>query len=312
MDLRFDDRVAIVTGAGKGLGRAYAIGLAARGARVLVNNRRHAGEPSGSADATVEAIRNAGGEALANYCAIEEPEASERIVEQALTAWGRIDIVIHNAAVARGGYFTRMSADDFDYTMRVNFSAPVALTRAVLPQLRAGGYGRMLFSTSAAGLYGNRGQSAYSASKAATLGFMQSIRLEERGYDFRVNAIAPFADTQMTAGYMPGQSDGRFAPELAAAMAIWLVHEDCPASGEVIIAGGGVFRNARTMEGAGLRSADGGELTPEAIARRFDEIRSLANAAPQDSADDCFRRVVEEAGSTRDGSRAGASTYSKR
>jgi len=296
MNLRFDDRVAIVTGAGKGLGRAYAIGLAARGARVLVNNRRHAGEASGSADATVEAIRNAGGEALANYCAIEDPEASERIVEQALTAWGRIDIVIHNAAVANGGYFTRMSADEFDYTMRVNFAAPVALTRAVLPQLRAGGYGRMLFSTSAAGLYGNRGQSAYSASKAAMLGFMQSIRLEERGYDFRVNAIAPFADTQMTAGYMPGQSDGSFAPELAAAMAIWLVHQDCPASGDVIIAGAGVFRNARTMEGAGLRLAPGTEITPESIAGRFRDIRALANVSTQNSADDCFRRVVQDAG----------------
>src|SRR5512139_1788146 len=196
MQYRFDQRVAIVTGAGKGLGRAFALELARRGARVLVNNRAHPGEGVASADAVVAEIRAAGGDARANRASVEAEGAAEDMVAQALAAWGRIDIVIHNAAVAQSGWFTRMPAQEFELTMRINFAAPVALTRAVLPHLRERGYGRMLFCSSAAGLYGNRGQSAYSASKAALLAFMQSIRLEETRYNFRANAIAPFAETQ--------------------------------------------------------------------------------------------------------------------
>lgn len=294
MSLRFESRVALVTGAGQGLGRAYALGLAARGARVLVNNRTHPGEAKHSADDTVAAIRAQGGIAEANYHAVEDPAAPSAMLEQALECWGRVDIVIHNAGIAPSDYFTRMSDQDFERVMRINFHAPMALTRLVLPQMRDRGYGRLLFSTSAAGLYGNRGQAAYSASKAALLGLMHSIRLEERGYDFRVNAIAPFADTRMTAGYMPGQGDGRFGCEGPAALALWLVHEQCTASGDTLIAGGGVFRAARSMEGEGLRIAEAEPVTPEQIAQHYAAIASLAQPGAQDSADACFRRVVEE------------------
>jgi NAD(P)-dependent dehydrogenase (short-subunit alcohol dehydrogenase family) len=292
MSLRFDEQVAIVTGGGKGLGREYALQLAARGARVLVNNRARAGEPLRSADATVQMITAAGGVALANHCNVEDDTAPRQMLAQALGAWGRVDIVIHNAGVAPGDYFTRMRAADFEAVMRINFFAPVALTRVVLPHMRARGYGRMVFSTSAAGLYGNRGQSAYSASKAALLALMQSIRLEERDYDFRVNAIAPFADTQMTAGFMPGQSDGRFSTAWPAALALWFAHRDCGANGDTVIAGGGVFRAARCVEGEGLHIATPGEITPEHVAQHYAAVRALDPAITQDSADGCFRRVV--------------------
>ncbi len=295
MKLRFDEQVAIVTGAGKGLGREYALQLAARGARVLVNNRAHAGDPVRSADSTVAAIVAGGGAAVANYASVEDEDAPQEMLRQALAAWGRVDIVIHNAGIARSGFFTRMSATDFAALMRINFLAPVALTRAVLPHMRERGYGRMVFSTSAAGLYGNRGQSAYRASKAALLAFMQSIRLEESGYDFRVNAIAPFADTPMTAGYMPGQSDGRFSTAWPAALALWFAHRDCSASGDTVIAGGGVFRAARWVEGEGLQIPGFAQIGAEDIARHYAAIRSLDPAIGQDSADDCFRRVVAAA-----------------
>jgi NAD(P)-dependent dehydrogenase (short-subunit alcohol dehydrogenase family) len=292
MQYRFDGRVAIVTGAGKGLGRAFALELARRGARVLVNNRAHADDALRSADAVVAEIRDGGGEAVANHASVEAEGAADAIVAQALDAWGRVDIVIHNAAVAQSGYFTRMDAEEFERTMRVNFMAPVALTRAVLPQLRERGYGRMLFCTSAAGLYGNRGQSAYSASKAALLAFMQSIRLEESRYDFRANAIAPFAETQMTAAYMQSSAPGTFDARFPAALAAWLVHADCPANGEIVIAGARQLRAARMLEGSGFAFADPTEPSVEGVARNFDAVRSLAGATAPDSADACFARFL--------------------
>jgi len=292
MHYRFDERVAIVTGAGKGLGRAFAMELGARGARVLVNNRARAGETGHSADSVVAQIRAAGGEAVANHAGVEAADAAGAIVAQALDAWGRVDIVIHNAAVAQSGYFTRTSAEEFERTMSINFAAPVALTRAVLPVMRSRGYGRMLFCTSAAGLYGNRGQSAYSASKAALIAFMRSICLEETGHDFRANAIAPFAETQMTAAYMQPSTGGAFDARFPAALAAWLVHADCPANAEVLIAGAREMRAARMFEGAGFTFARTGDISVEGVARNFAAIRSLEDSTAPDSADACFARIL--------------------
>lgn len=292
--LRFDGRVAIVTGAGKGLGRAYALALAARGARVLVNNRIHPGEAEHTADATVSAVRAAGGEALPSYASVEDKDAPQSMLAQVLDTWGRVDIVVHNAAIARPGFFTRLPADVFDEVMRINFTAPVALTRAVLPVMRRAGYGRMLFCISAAGLYGHRGQAAYSASKGALLAFMHSVRLEETGYDFRANALAPFAETPMTAGAMPAEVARRFDAAQCAEAAAWLVHERCPAQGEVVIGGGGVYRAARMVEAEGVQFAagvDAGEFV-----RRSAEVTDLGGARGQDSADACFLRIVRESG----------------
>jgi NAD(P)-dependent dehydrogenase (short-subunit alcohol dehydrogenase family) len=292
--LRFDGRVALVTGAGKGIGRAHVLALATRGAKVLVNNRAHAGEAVHSADSVVAEIRAAGGEALAHHADAADPDAPRALVDAALSAWGRIDIVVHNAAIGQGGFFTKLDPAEFERMMRIDFMAPVALTRAVLPHMRAIGYGRMLFVTSAAGLYGNRGQTAYSSAKAALIAFMRSVQLEESGYDFRANALAPFAETQMTDPYWPEAGRGRFPPVLPAAAGVWLVHERCEARGEIVLAGARTFRVARMVEGAGLRYDSSAALTPEAVARDFDRIAAPDGAIAQPSADACFRRFVGE------------------
>jgi NAD(P)-dependent dehydrogenase (short-subunit alcohol dehydrogenase family) len=277
--IRFDGRVAIVTGAGKGLGRAYAMHLAARGARVLVNNRRRA-EPS-SADEVVEAIRRAGGVALASYESVEDPAAGERMVRQAIEAWGRVDVLVNNAGVDQHSTFHKVSIEQFRQIFDINFYGSLYVTHAAYSRMREAGYGRIVVSTSAAGLHGLHGLSAYAASKAALIAFMRTLAAEGRSRNVLTNAIAPFAATPMTErqGALPESLRAAMPPELVAPMVALLVSEQAQVNGQVIVAGKGVFRRAASVEGRGHRYADVAEITPEALTRDIERILSMEHAA---------------------------------
>jgi NAD(P)-dependent dehydrogenase (short-subunit alcohol dehydrogenase family) len=245
-------RVALVTGAGKGLGRAFAEALAQDGACVVVNNRRHADEPS-AADAVVDAIRGAGGQAVADYSDVRDPGAAEALIGRALETWGRLDAVVLNAGV--NGPAAKIEALDpaeVRDVMEVNFFANVALAQAVIPHLKRSPAGRLLFVASTAGLHGVRGRAPYAASKGALIAFARTLAQELRRDGVGVNVLAPYATTRMTADTVADPRMAEvFAPEAAAPLAAYLAGPACTATDQVWVAGGGVFRRAETQEARG-------------------------------------------------------------
>jgi NAD(P)-dependent dehydrogenase (short-subunit alcohol dehydrogenase family) len=281
------DRVAIVTGAGKGLGRAYALHLASLGARVLVNNRC-TNDPPGkaSADQVVSEIHAAGGEAAANYDSVEHRDSGEKLVAAALEHFGRLDIVLSNAGIDRAGSFHKQSLEDFDAIMQINFHAVAQLLHAAWPHLREACYGRVVVSTSTAGLYGNHGQAAYSSSKAALLGLVKALSIEGASRGICVNAVAPYAVTQLTSPWFPEQNVKQFAPDSVAGLVGWLVSEQCELSGETLIAGAGHARRAQVLESGSVALGE----NPSAAAL------SLTGAPcnlPQESANSEFADFIQ-------------------
>lgn len=203
--LRFEGRVAIVTGAGKGLGRAYALYLAERGAKVVLNNRRREVDAAGLAavDHVVREIRARGGEAVANYAHVEHPSSGKEMVEQALDTWGRLDVLVNNAGTDRTATFGKFDLRDFLEVFEVNFHGSRYVTHAAWNLMREAQYGRVLVSASSAGLHGGAGLSAYGAAKVALIAFMRSLAIEGRSRNVLVNAIAPYAATSMTGDHTP-------------------------------------------------------------------------------------------------------------
>jgi NAD(P)-dependent dehydrogenase (short-subunit alcohol dehydrogenase family) len=251
-------RVAIVTGAGKGIGRACAIELAARGANVIVNNRRHSGEAdeATSAHQTTGIIQRARGVAQPNYERVDDMGAGQRIVDHALRAYGRIDIVVANAAVPQACTFHKQTLDEFLGIFNVGFLGALQLLHAAWPLMRAQQYGRAVVMTSSAGRYGNHGLGAYSASKAAIEMLMRSLAAEAQKMDIRVNAVSPYAFTQMTASYLPDEVGRCLTPTAIAPLVGWLSSADCTSNGEVLVAGGGRYRRAYSVETDSLDAGD--------------------------------------------------------
>ena len=242
-------RVAIITGAGKGLGRAWALQLAKLGAQVVVNNRASGNMPgSSSADAVVEQIRAAGGEAIANYESVEAPEAGNRLVAMALEHFGALDIVIANAGIDRASSFHKQDLTDFELVVEINFLAVARLLHTAWPVLREANYGRILVATSTAGLYGNHGQAAYSSSKAALQGLVKALAIEGSSRNMQINTIAPYAVTQLTRDAFPAQQLDNFSPEATAELVAWLVSEGCELTGKTLIAGANRARLVQTQE----------------------------------------------------------------
>jgi NAD(P)-dependent dehydrogenase (short-subunit alcohol dehydrogenase family) len=243
------DRVAIVTGAGKGLGRAYALHLAALGASLVVNNRTSNDAPgASSADAVVGEITAGGGKAVANYDGVEADGAGERLVSDALAHFGRLDIVVSNAGIDRAASFQKQSVADFEMVMQVNFLSVARLLHAAWPVMREANYGRVLVSTSSAGLHGNHGQAAYSSSKAALLGLVKSLAIEGAPHGVLVNAIAPYAVTQMTRPWFPDDKLDAFSPDAVAGLVGWLVSQRCERTGLTLLCGAQHARLARALE----------------------------------------------------------------
>ena len=282
-----DGRVAIITGAGKGLGRAYALELAARGAQVVVNNRRHPGEQDSdtSAQQTVDAIQAAGGTAIANFDAADAEGAGQRMVQQAVDEFGRIDIVIANAALSQASTFGKQSLDEFMRIFNVGFLGTLHLVHAAWPLLRAQRYGRVIATTSSAGRYGNHGLGAYAASKGAIEMLMRSLAAEGASAGVRVNAISPYAATQMTDGHLGLEVAECLTPEAVAPMVAWLSSDACTANGQVFVAGGGRFRRGFSVETDSVAGSD-----MEQVTQTLADLPGL----PHPSSNHAFATLVEE------------------
>src|SRR3569833_1048813 len=231
MSISFEGRVAIVTGAGGGLGKAYALELAKRGAKVVVNDLGGARDGTGHSDAalqTVEEIKQAGGEAMSNGASVTEYEQMQAMVAQAKEKWGGVHILINNAGVLRDKSFAKMEPVDFEFVVKVHRFGSAYATKACWELMREQNYGRVLMTTSSTGLFGNFGQANYGAAKAGLVGLAKTLHLEGAKYDIRVNTIVPVAGTRMTEDIIPAQIFAQFAPENVAPAALFLVSEDAP------------------------------------------------------------------------------------
>lgn len=280
-----DGRVVIVTGAGRGLGRAYAVDLARRGARVVVNTRPRAEGAPGSAAAVVDEIRAAGGEAVACAVAVEAEGAGEQLRVAALDAFGRLDGLVNNAGTPEAQTLHRQTTASLRAGFEVNFFGAVSATLPVYRHLREHGGGRIVVTTSAAGLYGVHGMAGYSAAKAAAIGFMRVLALEGASRGVFANAVAPYALTGMTEAHVSPEVASRMPTEHVAPVVSWLMSPACPLNGETLVVGAGRVSRAVRMEGAGLAFEPPGGLTPEALQDGLDDLLALDGASlPPDGA----------------------------
>jgi NAD(P)-dependent dehydrogenase (short-subunit alcohol dehydrogenase family) len=260
-----DARVAIVTGAGSGLGREHALFLARHGARVVVND---VAQPA--AAATAADIVSAGGTAIAVAASVTDEAAVARMVGDAVEQWQRVDILVNNAGILRDKSFARMSLDDFRLVLEVHLMGSVICTKAVWEQMRQQRHGRIVMTTSSSGLYGNFGQSNYSAAKMALVGLMQTLALEGEKYEIRVNCLAPSAATQMTHDILPEESLQLLHPSLVSPGLLKLVGDDAPTRA-ILCAGGGHFARASITLSQGCYTG-GGDDAGERVAAQWDEI----------------------------------------
>lgn len=274
MTISFAGQVAVVTGAGNGLGRAYALELGRRGAKVVVNDLGGARDGSGQSDAAlavVEEIRAAGGEAVADGGDVSDFAQMQAMTERALKDWGGIHILINNAGILRDRTFANMDPADFELVLRVHLLGAAFATKAVWNTMRAQNYGRVLMTTSSSGLGGNFGQANYGAAKAGVVGLARTLRLEGAKHDIRVNCIAPTAGTRMTADIFPEEAYQAFVPEKVVPAAMFLVSKDAPTDA-IVGAGGGVFQGAFITMNDGVLLEDA-DLTAEGFADAWGRIR---------------------------------------
>ncbi|MET3380754.1 SDR family NAD(P)-dependent oxidoreductase [Variovorax paradoxus] len=273
-NIDFKGRVAIVTGAGGGLGRQHALALAARGAKVVVNDLGGARDGSGgsvsAAQAVVDEIKAAGGEAIANGASVTDFEAVQAMVKQAVDAWGRVDILVNNAGILRDKSFAKMELADFKLVVDVHLMGAVNCTKAVWALMNEQKYGRIVMTTSSTGLYGNFGQSNYGAAKLALVGLMQTLSIEGAKNDIRVNCLAPTAATRMTEDLFPKEMLEAFRPEAVVPAMLVLAAQDAP-NRTILCAGAGTFEAAHITltQGAWLGIAAD---TPEQLAARLSEV----------------------------------------
>jgi NAD(P)-dependent dehydrogenase (short-subunit alcohol dehydrogenase family) len=291
--IRFDDRVAIVTGAGGGLGREHALLLASRGAKVVVNDLGGAadgtGGSAGPAEQTAKEIEDLGGVAVADANSVATPEGGQAIVDTALAAFGRVDIVISNAGILRDKAFHNLTPELLDPVLDVHLKGAFQVVRPAWVKMREAAYGRVLLTASNAGILGNFGQSNYGAAKMGLVGLARVLAQEGVRYNIRTNVLAPIARTRMTQDLL-GPLAPKLDPGLVAPVAAWLVHEDCPVTGEIYSAGGG--RVARFFVGLTEGYANPA-LTPEDVRDNFDEIRDEAGYSVPGGVADELSSLVE-------------------
>ena len=278
--IRFDNRVAIVTGAGIGLGRSHALGLAARGAKVVVNDlgadAGGLGQSSDAANTVVEEIKALGGESFVHGADVSNSEQVTDMVNQAMQRWGRIDVLVNNAGILRDKSFAKMTLDDFNKVVAVHLTGSLNCCHAVWPIMQQQKYGRIVLTSSASGLYGNFGQSNYGAAKAAMVGLMNVLHLEGVRDDIRVNTLAPSASTRMTENLLPESAHELLAPETITPGLLYLVSEDSP-SKTILSAGAGCFAQTRIYETEGVMIE--GDITPETVARNWSKITDPTHQA---------------------------------
>jgi len=279
-EVRFDGRVAIVTGAGGGLGRSHALLLASRGAKVVVNDLGGSRDGSGSgahnmADVVVDEIKAAGGEAVANYDGVDTLQGGENIVKTAMDAFGKVDICIANAGILRDRAFHNITEEDWDKIFAVHVKGSFNVIQPAFRIMRQNNYGRIIVTTSNAGLYGNFGQANYSSAKTAVLGFASTLELEGAKYNVKANVIAPVAASRLTEDVMPPQVLERLKPELVSPVVAYLCSEECQVSGNIFTAGGGYVGRAAIVESKGAIFPD---ISIEAVRDSFAKITDMTGA----------------------------------
>ena len=277
--VNFEGRVAIVTGAGGGLGREHALALAARGAKVVVNDLGGARDGSGgsatAAEGVVAEIEAAGGEAIANAASVTDYDAVAAMVDQAMAKWGRVDILVNNAGVLRDKTFAKMELEDFRFVVDVHLMGAVNCTKAVWEIMRQQNYGRIVMTTSSSGLYGNFGQSNYGAAKMALVGLMQTLALEGEKSGIHVNCLAPSAATQMTEGLYSEEDLRGLSTYLVSPGVVALASENAPTR-TILLAGAGAFEQAHVTMTQGIYVGDAPDAA-DRIEARWSDIRDRAS-----------------------------------
>ena len=287
------ERVAIVTGAGRGLGRAHALALARSGARVVVNDL----DPASAAQVCNDIVQ-LGGEALASAADVQQPSSVEAMVAATLERWGRVDILVNNAGILRDRTFAKQELADFRLVLDVHVMGSVHCAQAVWPHMKARGYGRIIFTTSSSGLYGNFGQAAYSAAKMALVGLMQTLALEGASDGIRVNCMAPSAATAMTAGLWSEEDLAALTPERVSPAVVALASEAAP-SKCIVLAGAGSFKCAHVTMTHGVHLPDA-QLSAEALLRQWDTVCARAEERVPATGFEQYRFEVEQARASAD------------
>ena len=279
----FEDRVVVITGAGGGLGKAHALEFASRGAKVVVNDLGGKGDGTGSgdmADLVVEEIKAAGGTAIANNASVSSREGAQSIIDDAVAAFGTVDILVNNAGILRDKTFKKMPLDDWDIVMDVHLNGTAYVTHAAWPIMYEKNYGRIVFTSSSSGIFGNYGQANYGAAKMGMLGFMNVLALEGRSHNVRVNTLAPAAATRLI-NTIPGREedldnpDPERHPKLVTPAVLLMCSEDAP-TGKVIQAGNGRFSTCAIFNNEDIEL--GSDVTYEDLLARKDELLDMASA----------------------------------
>ena len=280
MSIRFDDQVAIVTGAGGGIGKQHALELARRGAKVVVNDLGGGVDGIGTSDASeavVDQILSEGGEAIANGASVTDIDAIKDMTKQVVSKWGKIDILVNNAGILRDKTFHNVSMDDFNLVMDVHFQGTLNCTHTIYPIMRENGYGRIVFTSSSSGVFGNFGQSNYGAAKMAMVGLMNTLKLEGQKYNVFSNTITPVAYTRMTENLMPEDFGKQFQPEYITPAVLYLASDQAP-NGAIMAAGAGVFSRILIHETMGISLGTGEDMTPENISASWEKISDMSDA----------------------------------
>ena len=298
MTIKFDDKVVIVTGAGGGLGKSHALEFARRGAKVVVNDLGGSVDGSGgasdAANAVVEEIKAKGGEAIANGASVADQSGVQNMVDEVMSKWGRIDVLVNNAGILRDKSFHKISLEEFNAVMDVHFQGSVYTSHAVYPIMREQNFGRIIFTTSSGGLSGNFGQANYGAAKMAMIGLMNCLKIEGQKYNVHSSAVAPVALSRMTENLFPEGIGERFLPEYVTPAVIYLASDDAP-NGAIIGAGAGVFTQFRIFETMGLALGTGDDMTPENIAAGWSSVADMDDARELFSGPEQTIKILEQA-----------------
>lgn len=300
MTIRYDDKVAIVTGSGQGLGRSHAIELAKRGAKLVINDLGGAKDGTGgsseAAQSVVAEIEALGGEAIANGANVANYDEVEAMVQQAMDKWGRVDILVNNAGILRDKSFSKGTLEDFELVLDVHLMGTVNCTKACWNIMREQEYGRIVVTTSSSGLYGNFGQTNYGSAKMGVIGMMNTLAQEGAKNNVRINALAPTAGTRMTEGLIPEEAFALLTPETVTPAVLYMVSEDAP-SRTIICAGAGAYSVAKIVETDGVWLAPD-QQTPEGLAANWDAISSTEGEAQPQAG---FEQVVKFTGKAMEG-----------
>ena len=280
MTISFKDKVVIVTGSGNGLGRSHALQFAQRGAKIVVNDLGGTVDGSGgsseAAEKVVDEIKQNGGEAIANGSSVTDKAGVKKLVEDTMTAFGRIDVLVNNAGVLRDKSFGKMTLDDFEFVVDVHLMGSVYCTKAVWPIMVEQNYGRIVMTSSSSGVYGNFGQTNYGAAKLGVVGFMNSLKIEGQKYNIKVNSLIPVAATRMTESLMPKEALEKLQPDVVSPAVLFMASEDAP-TGIMLSAGAGVYALAQIIQAPGV-ALTGDDANPDKIAERWNEISDMSEA----------------------------------